>query len=170
MAAMAIQPMERSRSFAIALARLTLRLVIERSLTTAQAALIQRTAILHCPATPPGPAIQSSEIMRWQTIPPAATISPWAIQQALLSRQRITLFASAPQVRTSTAAILARSSVQHFPEELPCSLMQTADSAPLTLPGALKKRLSQWSGPAKWSLRSHLSHSTIRKRLIPMLL
>jgi hypothetical protein len=41
--------------------------------------------------------------------------------------------------------------VERLPEELPFSLIQTADLPRLPPPGGLKKRLSQWSGRAKRS-------------------
>src|SRR4029077_19005586 len=146
----------------------TTRLVSRRSSVTLLVSRTRPLAIRRCSSAPPEAATQPWALSRCLTTPLASPIPPWVLMPALISPQPITLSLSARMsvVRTwTTVALSAKSSVKPLRGELLFLLVQTADLARSRPRGGLKKKLSQWSGPAKRSLRLNQSPSVTRKRL-----
>ena len=88
--------------------------------------------------------------------------------RALMSRRRATLFALAPlaPIRSITLALSATFSVWAGSTELKCTLIRPAELAPPGLRGVLKRISSQWSVPAKRSLRSNRLRSDTKRKSI----
>src|SRR5437762_11713039 len=97
------------------------------------------------------------------------TTRPWDSEPVLASPALVVLSVSEPSstVRTKmTPATSATLSTTRLRTDLLCSLIQTTNLERLRLPGALKRQLSQWSGPARHFLRLNRSAFVTRRRSI----
>src|SRR5436305_1400049 len=115
-----------------------------RSTTTPPAITTRRRVLRRSSRTLPATTTLLAAFERSIATPPVAATSPWALMPALVSPRPVTLLLSASPDRTSpTVAISAEYSVQPLPEELPYSLMQTADLAQPLPQSALRRTLNQ---------------------------
>src|SRR6266511_1427662 len=142
----------------------TRRTVLMRSVPTPTATTTRRTVLTRSNPTPPATSTLLSVMKRSKTTPLASAISPWVLWPDIMSPRPLMLSVSAQLVRTwTTVAISATYTIKPLPEELPFTLIHTANLARSPPPGGLKRKLSQWNRRAKRFSRSNQSRSDIRK-------